>query len=56
MGDHEILSPGAAPIHKQHLEAGDDMDFICPGEPYPTCMAPCDGPGTLMCAKGAWAL
>ncbi|CAK0787685.1 hypothetical protein CVIRNUC_010907 [Coccomyxa viridis] len=30
MGDHETLNPGAEPIHKQHAEADDDMEFICP--------------------------
>ena len=34
MGDHETLNPGAEPIHKQHAEADNDMEFICPGEPY----------------------
>lgn len=27
-----MLHPDAAPVHKQHLEADDDTDFICPGE------------------------
>ncbi len=31
MTDHELLHPDAAPVHKQHLEADEDTDFICPG-------------------------
>ena len=50
MGDHDTLSPGSEPIHRQHLDADDDMEFICPGEPDPARMDSCDGPCTLKCA------
>jgi len=33
MTDHELLHPDAVPVHKQHLEADEDTDFICPGVP-----------------------
>ena len=33
MTDHELLHPDAVPVHKQHIEADEDLDYICPGEP-----------------------
>ena len=32
MTDHELLHPDAVPVHRQHVEADEDTDFICPGE------------------------
>lgn len=32
MTDHELLHPDAVAVHKQHLEADEDTDYICPGE------------------------
>ena len=35
MTDHELLHPGSEPLHRQHLAADEDIDFICPGELLP---------------------
>lgn len=35
MTDHELLHPGSEPLHRQHLAADEDTDFICPGELLP---------------------
>ena len=32
MTDHELLHPDAIAVHKQHAEADDDVDYICPGD------------------------
>lgn len=35
MTDHELLHPNSEPVHKQHLAADEDTDFICPGKLLP---------------------